>query len=281
MLRYSDEGLAARPAFFAPYNDITIIVEDTGKENFYTQVLKSLLGSKLRIYQVLGVGGKDQVIQRLEKHISDSLPREFYLVDGDFDELLGRKPPDSMKFYRLYQYDIESFLVEEGAICIVAEEDSPATTSADYRDLLQVEHWMSDVADVSLRLVACVALIQELDEGQVGISQSIERYVSGNQSVPGQAEIESAIDRARSSQSSVDHQEFDSLLEQMINRMGASNVERRRWVSGKHILVPLIIRLLRLHTGRNISRESLCFRLAKRCEFSGLAELRDRILAVV
>ena len=84
MLRYSDEGLAARPAFFAPYNDITIIVEDTGKENFYTQVLKSLLGSKLRIYQVLGVGGKDQVIQRLEKHISDSLPREFYLV-GDFD----------------------------------------------------------------------------------------------------------------------------------------------------------------------------------------------------
>ena len=280
MLNYSDEGLAVRPVFFAPYNEITVIVEDMGKENFYTQVLKGLLGGKLRIYQVLGVGGKDQVIQRYEGGIDDSLPREFYLVDGDFDELLGRDYPDSVNFYRLYRYDIESYLLEEDPICLVAEEESPAATSDYYKSLFQIGDWISEVVNASLRLVACVALLQELDEGPVAISQSIERFVSGSQSVPDLAKIESAIDLARSSQSSVDHQEFDRLLEEMITRMGGSDIERRRWISGKHILVPLAIRLLRLHTGRNVSRESLCFRLAKGCEFKGLAELRDRIVGM-
>ena len=66
MIRYSDKGLAARPAFFASYNDITIIVEDFGKENFYTQVLKRLLHNDLRIHKVIGVGGKQQVIKRFK-----------------------------------------------------------------------------------------------------------------------------------------------------------------------------------------------------------------------
>ena len=59
MLRYSDQGLSARPIFFSPYNDITIIVEDVGKEHFYTEVFKRLLQEDLRIAQVLGVGGKE------------------------------------------------------------------------------------------------------------------------------------------------------------------------------------------------------------------------------
>ena len=67
MLSYSDEGLAARPTFFAHYNDIIIIVEDEGKENFYTEVIKRLLGDNPKITKVLGIGGKRQVFKRFEE----------------------------------------------------------------------------------------------------------------------------------------------------------------------------------------------------------------------
>jgi hypothetical protein len=35
MLRYSEGGLSARPALYAPYNDVTFIVEDVGMEGMY------------------------------------------------------------------------------------------------------------------------------------------------------------------------------------------------------------------------------------------------------
>lgn len=281
MLKYSDEGLAARPAFFASYNDITIIVEDTGKEGFYTQVFKRLLCNKLRIYKVLGVGGKEQVFRRFERSAGGApLPREFYLVDGDFDELVGRTCPNSNLFYRLPRYDMESFLIEEHPICVIAEEEAPHTNAVKFRDLLQVRPWETEVVNASVRLAACVALLQELDDRRTEISQSIEQYVSGNENIPDKAIIESQIARVRATQTVVEHQEFDTLLEQMVARMGMSNRERRRWISGKNILVPLMTRLLRQHTRRNVQKESLCFRLAKNCDFSELAGLRDRILAV-
>lgn len=281
MLRYSDEGLAARPAFFAPYHDVIIIVEDEGKENFYTELINRLLRGKLSNTQVLGVGGKRQVLERFEgREGNPHVWREFYLVDGDFDDLLGRQSPNSHIFYRLRRYDIESYLVEEAAVCTVAEEERPSSTAIEYRGLLQVDPWMTEVIDISIRLAACTALLQELGEPQVGISQSIERYVNENAILPDRASIESNIEQIRTSQSVVEPQEFDKLFDQMIDRMGKSSLERIRWVSGKDILIPLLIRLLRQHTRSSLKKESLCFRLARNCEFPELTALRDRILAM-
>ena len=281
MLRYSDDGLAARPAFYAAYNDITIIVEDEGKENFYTEVLKRLFDGGLRITRVLGVGGKRQVLRRFEERgPSPQGRREFYIVEVAVDELLGLAHPDSDYFYRLRQYDIESFLVEETAICRIAQEERPRTSESEYRDLLQVDSWIVEVANASLRLAACAALVQESNETQSGVSQSIEQYVDHDSTLPDESKIGSHIGLVRASQSVVEHQEFDRLIEQMIARMGTSNHERMRWVSGKYIIIPLVIRLLRAQVRRSLGKESLCFRLARNCEFQGLAELRSRILAV-
>ena len=281
MLRYSDDGLAARPAFFAPYNDLTVIVEDVGKENFYTVIVNNLLPGSVRITQVLGVGGKRQVLERLARRSEMQGEKiEFYLVDGDFDELLGRAPPHSAHLYRLKLYDIESYLLEEHALCVIAEEEHPRLTVDEYKELLQISSWKSEVISVSTRLVACIALLQEHEERQTGMSQSIDRYMGESRTLPDESEINSNIGQVRTAQSFVDAQAFDDLLQKMIERMGPSNDERLRWFSGKDILIPLAMRLLRHHTNRNIARESFCFRLAKHCAFLGLTELRTRLLAV-
>ena len=282
MLRYSEDGLAARPAFFASNNDIIIIVEDEGKENFYNELMKGLFQGHSITTKILGVGGKRQVLTRLDASSkSPNWWQEFYVVDGDFDDLLGNASPRSSHFYRLHRYDIESYLLEEAAICAIAEEESPNYTVAEYKNKLTCDTWIANAIDATVRLAACAALLQELSETHAGISQSIERYISKDSALPDIATIDSHIGKVRASQTVVTPQRFDELLEQMIKRMGHLTTDRIRWISGKHILIPLLIRLLRLKISRGLKKESLCFRLARHCEFSGLTELRDCILAAV
>ena len=75
--------------------------------------------------------------------------------------------------------------------------------------------------------------------------------------------IEKGIADVRSRQTDLSPEEFDERVDRMLQRMGTSARERRRWVSGKHCLLPLAIRLL----PRRPSPESFCFRLAERCTF--------------
>ena len=281
MLEYSAAALAVRPQFFAPYNDITIVVEDTAGENLYTQIIKRLIGDKLAIYSVLGVGGKTQVLQRFESNGTTSSQMEFYIVDGDFDELIGRTCPSSRYFYRLSRYDIESFLIEEIAICIVAEEERPRKNLEQHRDALQIYNWESETVLLWSRLVSCMLLLQRIGDGELKMDLGVETYRSGDDVVPDKSKIESAIARVFQSQSMLDRETFERDLETMASSLGETHSERLRWVSGKDVLIPLATRLLRRHTGRNFRTESLCFRLAKHCEFLELQELRQRILSVI
>ena len=281
MLSYTNQGLSVRPTFFGPYNDVTIIVEDVDKEHFYTEVFKRLFQENLTIARVLGLGGKKNVLARMADRGDDASTRpEFYVVDGDFDELISNQSSDSISFYRLRRYDIESYLVEEAAICAVAQEQSPNLSIAEFKRSLKLNEWVHEVVEASVSLAACAALLQELDDRQTDFSQSIDRHIGNDSVLPDASNIEAYIGKVASEQTSVEPEEFFNLLESMIKRVGLSHPERVRWISGKHILIPMVIRLLRSKTKSNLKKESLCFRLAKYCEFPGLVELRDRILAL-
>ena len=160
----------------------------------------------------------------------------------------------------------------------MAEEESPRLNANEYRSLLCVDTWTAQVVDATLPLSACAALLQDLEDAETQVSQSIEQYVSGNAVLPDRSKIDSCVQRIRADQTVVDQQEFDRLLEQMMHRMGVSNSDRIRWVSGKHIRIPLLTRLLRKHARCSLRKDSLCFRLATKCEFPDLMELRERII---
>ena len=134
MLNYSDDALWVRRLFFVPYNDVSVVVEDSGKENFYVHLLQQLLPNSIKINQVTAVGGKSQVIDKFHNRNTSSQQPEFFLVDGDFDEILGIPCPSSPNFYRLARYDIESYLVEENALSLMAEDEMPGITAEEHRN---------------------------------------------------------------------------------------------------------------------------------------------------
>ena len=280
MVSYSDRALWARRKFFEPYNDVTIIVEDVGQENFYTKVFQRLLQGKVRVKRVIGVGGKHKVMEQFSTSQTGNYQPEFFLVDGDFDEILGRICPTNANFYRLPRYDIENYLIEEPAVCSVAEEQSPGRSAQQHQVDLQFEQWLSEVISNSIRLVAAAALWQDLGIRGERVSQAIVGHSQNPESIPDMHNIEFYIERCKAAQTIVRPAQFDVLLQRMVHRMGTSVNERRQRISGKHILIPLIIRLLNKHTGTQVKRDSLCFRLASKCEFTELQDLRDRVLAI-
>ena len=278
--RYSEQGLSVRPAFFSRYNEVTIIVEDEGKENFYTEVFKRLFQESLSIVRVLCVGGKGKVLSRMVERAGPAATRiEFYVIDGDFDELIGNECLDGPSFYRLRRYDIESYLVEETAICTVAQEQSPSSSVAQYKGPLNIDAWVHSVVGASVSLAACAALLQELDDRQTDFSQAIERHTGSDPTLPDVSNIMGYLGRVACEQKTVESEKFSELLEAMLERIGISHTERIRWISGKHIFIPLVMRLIGSKTKSQLNKQSLCFRLAKHCEFPELVELRDRIMA--
>lgn len=285
MHEYSSEGKAGRTILYRSDPSLVLVfVEDEGKENFYDKIMDRVFrDTPMPIHiKVLGLGGKSRVVAEFKRRkTSGALDRTFFLIDGDFDELLERAQPTHRHFYQLHQYDIESFLLEEAPFCEIAEEQCPSRTATHYRGLFQFESWMSDVLDATMRWVACMAVLRDLSIRIPGYSLSLNnRFLDGRASVPDPVLIEDCITDVRARQNAVSPDEFDARVTRMLQRMGATHHERRRWVSGKHWLLPLGIRLLGQHMKQSLSVNSLCFRLAKVCTFHDLAELRNRILAI-
>ena len=280
MLRYSNPALWVRRLFFAPYNDVTIIVEDMGKENFYVNLFQNLLGDTVKIKQVNGVGGKTEVIRHFNNRSSIPKQPEFFLVDGDFDELLGIPCPRDAHFYRLMRYDIEAFLIDDDALCAIAQAESPRTSAAEYAGLLQVQQWVSQVVAISIRLSAAAALWQELNIRRPRFQHSIDRHIKPSTAIPDPDSIQHYIDEMKSQQSVISIEEFDQRLEAMVSRMGTTEDGHRKWVSGKYILIPAAMRLLNMYGSRRFDKESFCFRLGIICDLTDLADLRERMLAI-
>ena len=279
MLSYSNRALSARPRFFAGYNDVTIIVEDTKSEIFYTKLFQCLLGDELRVGHVVGVGGKEEVIKRFDRLKDDILVTpEFYLVDGDFDELIDRPSPTHPLFYRLPRYDIENFLIDPEAICAVAEEQGPQHSAKYYSQRIDFNKWQNQLIGSICQLIACFALLHRLGMPPAGGRSNIERFVSGRKDIPDIAKMNAFIDSSRTSQSVLTEDEFDRHLVVILDRMGNGSPQCFRWMSGKNILLPLVIRMLKRETPGNITLDSLRFRLISHCQLAGLYELKGRIL---
>ena len=289
MLEYSSEGRAARARLYGSDPELVLVyVEDEGKENFYDQIMKRLLRDPAVRTKAIGLGGKTPVVEEFEQQRqSNSLDRSFFLIDGDFDELLEHENPSHRHFHQLHRYDIESFLLEEDPFCEIAEDEEYSRTADDYRRAFQLEAWISGVLNAAMRWVACMAVFRELRvKPPSGFSLSLERFVDRSAASAERLPlldrnlIEAGITEVRSRQTEVSSEEFDERLDRMLQRMGTTEQERERWVSGKQCLLPLALRLLHQHIPRRLNLKSFCFRLAKKCAFQDLAELRNRILAI-
>jgi hypothetical protein len=114
--KYSPRAAKALAFLKRHYNDVDIFVEDTGNHNMWLLFLRKMLPSSVHLESVNALGGRDRVIEACRLDQSDTGRRKLYIIDGDFDLLLGRKKPRLRFLHRLKAYCIENLLITEKAI---------------------------------------------------------------------------------------------------------------------------------------------------------------------
>lgn len=76
MLDYSVEAKNVKPQFYSAYNDINIFVEDEDDEVFYEKLFQNLLDKSIKVKRVFGVGGKPNLLKKLEEYTSATKAKE-------------------------------------------------------------------------------------------------------------------------------------------------------------------------------------------------------------
>ncbi len=121
---YTPTGLGARDIFFRQFNQVNFYVEDEKQENFYHALLRKLF-PKLRITQIFPLGGKTRVLAHAKDPTNAAHAcRSVYILDKDFDDLLGQAVSMENVFY-LDRYCIENYVLEARAVLEIAIESKP------------------------------------------------------------------------------------------------------------------------------------------------------------
>jgi hypothetical protein len=119
----SDAFLNGIDIFYVQFNDVNFYIEDKDQENFYYEIFKKLF-PEIKLTKIFPLNGKDKVLKKAKRNKDDK--KKIFLVDKDFDDILGKKVKQSNLFY-LEQYSIENYLVEENSLKQYIIEEKPKT----------------------------------------------------------------------------------------------------------------------------------------------------------
>lgn len=273
----SPDGLAALDIFYNDFNDVHFFVEDEDQENLYEVVFRRLF-PELRLARVFPLGGKQAVLSRCRQDFQRaSGPPSVYIVDKDFDDLLGSLQTHPSLFY-LDRYCIENYFPEPDAIVEVVIESLPKLKRSDVSAALSLPEKISEIAESMRPLFQLFFGVQHYDLGLKNCAlapevfcQKSRRWMIDKQTVTRYSQ--------QVSQAALTTPHAAALVAPFTDTAIAKlqALDCHSVVSGKHICALLFHYIKSKYNLGTITFESFLFRLAKNASLSPLSSLADAI----
>lgn len=225
--------------------------------------------------KVVCLTGKDSVLAHSELPDRQQHARRLYVLDKDFDDLLGKLVARNNLVY-LTRYSIENFLLEEDALIEIVVEEFPNLDRQAIVQSLDLPTYFSSVKKSLLPLVRAFVAIQKYSLGLENAALSIQTFCE-----PGALHVP-CVTRVNAYE--------DSVIKLLIERGNVADAAEAKLrlteiVADSDVLlhVPgkMILSLAYHYLGRklkvsSIRFQSLAYRLAKNCEFDSLSFLADK-----
>ena len=144
------------------FNDIEVFVEDTKNANMWLELVKRIIPSHVRLKSVNQLGGRDRVLAACRADQVHDGRRKIYIIDGDFDYILGRKKPRLKFLYRIRAYCVENLLISEQGVEYVGVPSRPDWSLSKMNTEFGYKRWLSEVSKVLLPLFRAYAVAHEL-----------------------------------------------------------------------------------------------------------------------
>ncbi|OPC32650.1 DUF4435 domain-containing protein [Elizabethkingia miricola] len=267
----------AEDVFYLQFNDISFYIEDEDQENFYHKTLCKLFPN-LQIEKIFPLNGKKNVIDECKSNIGDK--NKIYIVDKDFDDILGKKESISNLFY-LNRYSIENYLIEENSILEYIISEKPRLKRSNIKRRLDITKIIEIIKSSIKEIIHLFVLVQKKCSALKNISLSYERFFdfnNGNFQIK-QDQVDSYIDSIKNELKVVDKRlKFDVQLKKIIREHSlTSNDCCINHYPGKFIIKMLkqtIESMFGLNS-RNI--ESFSYMIACNSSFDSLTFLKNEI----
>lgn len=146
--RYTESGKRAIDLFLAEGNSYVFYFEDTNAEVFYERLIMRLFPNAGR-FRVVSLHGKDNVFKKARGPRVTGVNYVF-VVDKDFDDLLGKVVEGIPDIFYLEKYSVENFLLDLNALVRVLVEEHPEAV-AEQLAMAQCEDFVAYNANLQNR----------------------------------------------------------------------------------------------------------------------------------
>lgn len=144
MLKYSPRSAKAIGFLKKSRNDFEIFVEDTSKISEWLAVIKTCTPDGVRINSVTALGGREDVLKACRLDQVDDGRKRLYIIDADFDFVLGIRKPNLRNLYRIRAYCLENTFLSKDLVRRLISDMAPtvdADTKAEQCDDYLTKVW--------------------------------------------------------------------------------------------------------------------------------------------
>ena len=260
---------------YSQFNDINIYVEDEGKENFYHLLFKRLLPG-IKLTKLFPLGGKTNVLSEARVHCRSK--KKFYLVDLDFDDVLGKQLHYQNLIY-LNRYSIENYLFNKDAIYEQIREKTPSIRDADIQSRFNYGIELSNISSYlsKITLVSIVVMRYNLGVPCPSITEyDYRQYVVSGSYPPS---ITNFFSQVEASLKGIDRR-FSLHAKIRLERRLVNNKQWIEYIKGKWILS--LIKCTLKRNGLIIQKDdtSFAYALAKDVDLADFEFISQRIESV-
>lgn len=274
-IMYSKDALITKFMLIKDFNGTKLIIEDLKKEYIYENIFKRLLGEKYNISSILGVGGKNKVIDCFNEFgpINENKTKNFFLVDGDFDRYTNpNKMIKNPNFIYLKTYNIENYFVDEHAT-IQFFKGYLKCLDEEISDKLDFSNWKNNIINQSSNLFLSYCFVKKYYPYLPSVSKAIAKYIDINTGYV----IENSVKQYQESLEEIDKEIKSKVNEIKNNYIEINGNNFFNLICGKYLLNSFFW-YIRLNLFKNFDSKNFNWYLISNFDISKLDYIKDSIL---
>lgn len=230
-LKYSDNAAITRYYFQKELYDISFFVEDTDKEYEYEEIFERILPIEIK-RGIFSLGGKSN-LENAFYIVNNKIGKVFFIADGDFDIILGRKQIQADNFLYLKKYNIESYLLYKPAI-ISYMRPRLKIPKSETEQVIDYDAWEQTVTPFFKKIFALHSLIQKNELQIKNVSRGAAFFVNKN-GMPNEQNYDKYLDEIKTIIPNVE----DEIQGRTIDLEYTYGSEATCFVSGKYFIESL------------------------------------------
>lgn len=276
----SDAFLKGIDIFYTQFNDVNFYIEDEDQENFYYEIFRKLF-PKVKLNKIFPLRGKDNVIEKAGKNIGDK--KKIFLVDKDFDDLLGKIKKQPNLFY-LEKYSIENYLLNETSFKEYIVEEKPRTKARTISNNFKFKDCVENASTLFYDLTLLHLLVQSKGLNIKNTSTAPERYLQFGSTVSIKAaELNDYKNEIQAELVKIDKRlKVDSQIKKLKTKFKfLCGLDLFAHIPGKYLIKYFKCKVEHIFSLASRHIDSFIFRLAKTSNFDNLKFLKVSVNAYI